>query len=67
VALPGEDIDDAELRKKDERSEREYERRAEGKPAERAAAIAISIAEKRRDEEGGPEKSVAVPITGGTH
>jgi predicted PurR-regulated permease PerM len=44
VELPGEEIDDAELRKKDEESEREFAMRAAGHPAVEAAAIATEIA-----------------------
>lgn len=49
VELPGEDVDDATLRAGDEKAEREYEKRAEGVPAEDAAAIALEI-EQRREE-----------------
>lgn len=54
VDLPGEEVDDSELRARDERAEDEYERRAEGIPAVEAAAIAVEISEERREEEGGP-------------
>ena len=52
VELPGESIDDGELRARDERAEREYERRADGIPAEQAAAIAVEMSEERRREHG---------------
>jgi predicted PurR-regulated permease PerM len=55
VDLPGEEVDDGALREKDERAEEEYERRAEGEPAQRAAAIAVEIADERRKEEGDAE------------
>ena len=58
IELPGEEIDDREQRAGDERAEKEYERRAEGMPAEQAAAIAVEISEDRRDEEGGDAKAV---------
>jgi predicted PurR-regulated permease PerM len=67
VDLPGEDIDDGALREKDERAEEEYERRAEGEPAQRAAAIAVEIADERRKEEGDAESAAEVPVTEGTH
>ncbi|MBV9948948.1 MAG: AI-2E family transporter [Myxococcales bacterium] len=65
VALPGEVFDDPVLRARDERAEKEYATRAEGVPAERAAAIAVEIAEGRMHEEGGRERAVEVPITAG--
>jgi hypothetical protein len=52
VELPGEDIDDEDLRARDEQAEEEYERRAEGVPAEQAAGIAVEISEDRIQEEG---------------
>jgi predicted PurR-regulated permease PerM len=57
VELPGETelIENAELRKKDDRGEQEYERRTEGMPAEQAAAIAVEISDDRRKEEVGPD------------
>jgi predicted PurR-regulated permease PerM len=66
VDLPGEEIDDVALREKDERAEEEYERRAEGEPAQRAAAIAVEIADERRKEDGDAEAAAEVPITEGT-
>jgi predicted PurR-regulated permease PerM len=64
VDLPGEAIDDAELRARDELAEEEYERRAGGVPVEVAAAIAVEISEERRDEEGRGETAPEVPSTG---
>lgn len=51
IELPGEGLDTEREEKKeeDERTEQEYARRAEGLPAEKAAALAVKIAEK--DEE----------------
>jgi predicted PurR-regulated permease PerM len=46
VDLPGEPEEDARVRARDERSEAEYERRADGVPAAKAAAIAVAIAER---------------------
>ncbi|HEY1696986.1 MAG TPA: AI-2E family transporter [Polyangiaceae bacterium] len=66
VELPGEAIDDTELRARDERAEEEYERRAEGVPVVQAAAIAVEISEERREEEGGARAAAEAPITGGT-
>jgi len=56
VDLPGETelTEDAELRKKDDRGEQEYERRTEGMPAEQAAVIAVEMSNERKKEEGGP-------------
>jgi predicted PurR-regulated permease PerM len=53
VELPGqqEQADDVETRERDERGEEEYERRAEGMPAEQAAAIAVEISADRHNEE----------------
>jgi predicted PurR-regulated permease PerM len=59
IELPGEEIDDSQKRARDERAEKEYERRAEGVPAEQAAAIAVEISEDRRVEEGGDAKAPA--------
>ncbi len=47
VDLPGEDVDDTEVRRLDERGEKDFERRAAGAPAAEAAAIASEIAEER--------------------
>ncbi|MDP9036897.1 MAG: AI-2E family transporter [Myxococcota bacterium] len=62
IELPGEQVDDAATRARDDRAEREYERRTDGVPAEQAAAIAVAIVEKRAKEEGGAEAATAVPI-----
>lgn len=53
VELPGqqEQAVDLEIRERDDRGEEEYERRAEGMPAEQAAAIAVAITTERRNEE----------------
>jgi putative heme transporter len=53
VELPGqqEQASDLEIRERDDRGEAEYERRAEGMPAEQAAAIAVEITTERRNEE----------------
>jgi predicted PurR-regulated permease PerM len=56
VDLPGqqEQAEDVEIRERDDLGEEEYERRAEGMPAEEAAAIAVEISADRRREEGIP-------------
>lgn len=53
VELPGqqEQPEDVEIRERDDRGEEEYERRAEGMPAEQAAAIAVEISTDRHKEE----------------
>jgi predicted PurR-regulated permease PerM len=57
VDLPGENVDDTSVRDEDAREERDYERRAEGRPAAEAAAIAVEMTEKRADaEEKSPSK-----------
>ena len=59
VDLPGETmgIEEAQLRKKDDRGEKEYERRTEGMPAEQAAAIAVEMSDDRKKEESGPPRA----------
>jgi len=53
VELPGqkEQAEDVETKERDDRGEEEYERRAEGMPAEQAAAIAVEISADRHKEE----------------
>ena len=53
VEMPGqqEQAADVEIRERDHRGEEEYERRAEGMPAEQAAAIAVEISTDRQKEE----------------
>jgi len=64
LELPGEQIDDTKIRARDDRAEKEYERRAEGVPAEQAAAIAVEISVDRRAEET-PAPGDVVPLTFG--
>jgi predicted PurR-regulated permease PerM len=54
MAMPGEDVQRAnmEIKQQDERSEAEYRRRTEGMPAEQAAAVALEISQARKKEEG---------------
>jgi predicted PurR-regulated permease PerM len=56
VELPGEteQAGDTEIRKRDARSEREYERRTEGMPAEEASAIAVEMSGTRKRTEDKP-------------
>lgn len=56
VELPGQQkqAEDVEVRERDDRGEEEYERRAEGMPAARAAAIAVEITADRHNEENRP-------------
>jgi predicted PurR-regulated permease PerM len=68
VELPGqqEQAEDVEIRERDDRGEEEYERRAEGMPAEQAAAIAVEIsADRHKDENIVPAKADA-PVDVGT-
>jgi len=60
VELPGqqEQTEDAETKVRDDLAEEEYERRAEGMPAENAAAIAVEISRDRREEENHPPNSM---------
>lgn len=57
VDLPGETLQpaDFEQRREDDRSEQEYERRAESMTAGEAAAIAVEISGTRKKEEGDAE------------
>jgi putative heme transporter len=65
VELPGEAVPDSNVRRRDARFEREYERRAEGVPAERAAAIAVAMSEDRREHEQEGRASFEVPLVVG--
>jgi putative heme transporter len=64
VELPGETvgIEEAKLRKKDDRGEQEYERRTEGMPAEQAAAVAVKMSDDRKTEETGPPPTPETPL-----
>jgi predicted PurR-regulated permease PerM len=69
LELPGESGPDSKMRARDDRFEREYERRAEGVPAEIAAGIAVTISEDRRErererEENGPPSIEMTPRAG---
>lgn len=54
MAMPGEDVQraDVEVQQQDERSEAEYQRRTKGMPAEQAAAVAVEISHARKKVEG---------------
>jgi predicted PurR-regulated permease PerM len=68
VELPGqqEQAVDVQTRKSDERGEAEYERWAEGMPAEQAAAIAVEISTDRHKEESTPPAKPDPPGDPGT-
>ena len=62
VDLPGhqELAKDVEIKERDDRGEEEYERRAEGMPAKKAAAIAVEIsADRHKEEKSLPTKTDA--------
>lgn len=63
VELPGESeqVEDVEVREKDDRGEQEYERRTEGLPAEQAAAIAVEMSGDRKKEEAEELKVAEAP------
>jgi predicted PurR-regulated permease PerM len=65
VELPGqqEQAADVEIRERDDRGEEEYERRAEGMPAEQAAAIAVEISTDRHKEENSQSANTDEPET----
>ncbi len=67
VELPGqqEQAEDVETRERDDRGEEEYERRAEGMPAEQAAAIAVEISVDRSREENSPAPKPEAPGSDG--
>lgn len=65
VELPGEQLDDAELRASDCRAETEYEKRTVGLSAERAAAIAVEISEERRVQDSRPDVETIPPVAAG--
>jgi predicted PurR-regulated permease PerM len=63
VELPGqqEQAADVVIRERDDFGEEEYERRAEGMPAEQAAAIAVEITTDRHNEENSQSAKSDVP------
>ncbi|MNL80844.1 hypothetical protein D3C87_2077990 [compost metagenome] len=54
-----------QTRVRDELGEAEYERRAEGMPAEQAAAIAVEIATDRHKEESSAPEIADPPVDPG--
>ena len=66
VELPGqqEQTEDAETKVRDDLAEGEYERRAEGMPAEHAAAIAVEISTDRHKEENRLPSKTEAPEDG---
>ena len=69
VELPGEELNDLDLRQKDAAAEAEFAQRAAGHPAVEAAAIATAIAEDRRDDDAAhkddPREAAVEPLTSG--
>ena len=67
VELPGqqEQAIDVEIRERDDRGEEEYERRAEGMPAEQAAAIAVEISADRHKEDNDLTTRTEAPVDAG--
>ncbi|HEX2862111.1 MAG TPA: hypothetical protein VHN79_10750, partial [Lacunisphaera sp.] len=65
LELPGEAVQPEHLaqRREDTRTEREYERRAESMPADQAAAIAVEMVGKLKEQEAeaGQAESGAAP------
>jgi len=68
IERPGqmEQAEDVAIRKRDDRGEGEYKRRAEGMPAEQAAAIAIEISTDRNKEERSLSTRADAPVHVGT-
>jgi hypothetical protein len=68
VELSGqlEQAEDVEIRERDDRGEEEYERRAEGMPAEQAAAIAVEISTDGHKEERSLSTKADAPVDAGT-
>lgn len=63
VALPGDCVDDERIRARDEQAEHQYAERAQGAPADQAAAIAVQISQQRMRQDG--ELALEVPMTSG--
>jgi putative heme transporter len=68
IELPGqqEQAEDVQTRERDDRGEEEYERRAEGMPAEEAAAIAVEISTDRHKEESSRSTKTDAPVDADT-
>ena len=65
VDLPGEDVDDSEVRAKDAEAEAEFEARTAGMPAQEAATIATEIAAARENDPTSLAPGAVEPITNG--
>jgi predicted PurR-regulated permease PerM len=69
VELPGEELDDPELRARDAQAEAQFAERAAGHPAVAAAPNATEIAEERRDDDASklddPREVATEPLTSG--
>lgn len=66
VELPGEVVDDVELRQRDAQAEAEFKARAAGAPAVEAAAIATEIVEERFVRAAkDPDEAAHLPMTSG--
>jgi hypothetical protein len=63
VVLPGDCVDDERIRARDEHAEQQYAERAQGAPADQAAAIAVEVSEQRLRQDG--ELALEVPMTRG--
>jgi hypothetical protein len=63
TSMPGEYVDDARWRARDERAERHYAERAAALPAKQAARIALQISQQRLNQEG--DHGIEVPMTSG--
>jgi predicted PurR-regulated permease PerM len=63
LELPGEAAqpEDINQRRKEDRTEREYERRTSSMPAEAAAAVAVEISREQKKETQRAEKSKSLP------
>lgn len=64
MAMPGEDVQrvDLDVQQQDQRSEAEYQRRTQGMPAEQAAAVALEIAQARKQVDlAAPEQQGRAP------
>jgi predicted PurR-regulated permease PerM len=63
VELPGEDVDDTEIRKKDAAAEAEFEERTQGMPAAEAATIATEIAAEHEGDHAGEDGIAQAPVS----
>jgi predicted PurR-regulated permease PerM len=63
IELPGErgKAEHAEMRRRDDFHEQEYQRRAGSLPAEQAAAIAVEMSRSRQGKKGSPSRTPEAP------